>query len=226
MLRHVEAIQRLEKEKKSVMSAIADRYKKAKDDGLDTPTLKEMVKDLQKTPAQRREREAMRQLYRAALGMLDGTPLGTAALERLQERTEQPKGSAPLRLVDEQPDVDVASAEAQGRGDAGKGKPISENPFAPNDPRRAAYDQGWCAAAGVGSAQLPLAFRRDKTASEEEAESASGVTDAEKLLQEGGDKPKRGRKAAAKTATKRGRRKGAEPEPGPEEGDEEQARLH
>ncbi|WP_039853188.1 hypothetical protein [Magnetospirillum fulvum] len=49
-----------------------------------------------------------------------------------------------------------------GRQAAETGKPVSANPFPAGDPRRAAWDEEWCRAAGSDGMEIPEAFRRKK----------------------------------------------------------------
>jgi uncharacterized protein (UPF0335 family) len=92
---HIEAIERLEEEKKALAEDIKDRYALAKSDGFDTKTIREIVKLRKMEPDARREREALLDTYKAALGMLDGTPLGKWALERLKPKQPDPEPETP-----------------------------------------------------------------------------------------------------------------------------------
>lgn len=85
---HIEAIERLEEEKKGIADDIKDRFALAKSDGFDTKTIREIIKLRKLEPEARREREALLDTYKAALGMLDGTPLGKWAVERLTKPAE------------------------------------------------------------------------------------------------------------------------------------------
>jgi len=87
----VERVERLEEEKKGIQDDIKDVYGEAKSRGFCAKTIKRIVRERKKTLDQRREEEAMFDLYRGALGMLDGTPLGNWAVEKLTK----PKGAAP-----------------------------------------------------------------------------------------------------------------------------------
>jgi uncharacterized protein (UPF0335 family) len=65
----VERIERLEEEKQSLADDIRDVYAEAKANGFDTAVLREVIK-LRKQPSdERAEREAILDLYLAALGM-------------------------------------------------------------------------------------------------------------------------------------------------------------
>lgn len=109
--------------------------------------------------------------------MLDGTPLGSAAVDRLRRKPAPPPppasdpGDEPPEQMppapEPEPVVDAAAIDAartQGVEDATAGKPVTDNPFPPHDPRRAAYDEGWCRASGSDGMDIPEAWRRSKPA--------------------------------------------------------------
>lgn len=66
----VERIERLEEDKKAVSDDIRDVYAEAKGRGFDTKTMRKLVSMRKKDADQRREEEAMLELYMNALGML------------------------------------------------------------------------------------------------------------------------------------------------------------
>lgn len=78
----VERIERLEEEKAALAGDIREVYAEAKGNGFDTKILRKVIALRKKDAAQRREEEALLDLYLQALGMLADTPLGTAAIER------------------------------------------------------------------------------------------------------------------------------------------------
>lgn len=78
----VERIERLEEEKKAIADDIRDVYAEAKANGYDTKTLRTVVRLRKQDAAERQEQEALLEMYLSALGMLAGTPLGDAAVER------------------------------------------------------------------------------------------------------------------------------------------------
>ncbi len=80
----IERIERLEEEKKGIADDIRDVYGEAKSRGFDPKTMRAIVKLRKMDVHTRRETEALLDTYKAALGMLDGTPLGKWALERLE----------------------------------------------------------------------------------------------------------------------------------------------
>lgn len=181
----VERIERLEEEKAAIGADIKEVYAEAKANGFDTKTLRKLIVERRKDRAQREEEQALLEIYMAALGMLDGTPLGDAARRRLtDEADEQPEeatdeapeekdgegggdgGDAapevparPPRVIGEQ---ELEEARSQGREGAKAGKRVIENPFVAGDPRRAAWDEGWCAQTGSDGMDIPEAWRRKK----------------------------------------------------------------
>ena len=80
----VERIERLEEEKATITADIKEVYAEAKGTGFDTATIRQIVKLRKLEPNDRQEREELLDIYKRALGMLDGTPLGLAALERVK----------------------------------------------------------------------------------------------------------------------------------------------
>jgi len=81
----VERIERLEADKVAIKWDIHEVFAEAKEDGFDTRAMREVIRERRLDKAERDGREALRDLYRRALGMLDGTPLGEAALARAAE---------------------------------------------------------------------------------------------------------------------------------------------
>lgn len=178
----VERIERLEEEKKSIQDDIKEVYAEAKGTGFDPKTIRQIIKLRTMTQDERDEQEALLDLYKAALGMLNGTPLGDAAVRRL---TQKPKAEHPKR-DDGQTDIEdltgrpetkpegaseptpedplagltIEDARAMGAKDAKEGRPVTANPFPPRDPRRAAWDEEWCRASGSDGMDLPAAWKR------------------------------------------------------------------
>lgn len=77
----VERIEKLEEEKKTIAEDIREVYAEAKGDGFDVKALRAVVRLYRQDTDQRREHEALVELYSDALG-LGGTPLARAAVER------------------------------------------------------------------------------------------------------------------------------------------------
>ena len=76
----IERIERLEEDRANLNADIREVMAEAKSAGFDAKTIRELVKMRKLDPAELQEREFLMELYRRALGDLDGTPLGEAAL--------------------------------------------------------------------------------------------------------------------------------------------------
>ena len=79
----IERVERLEEEKKNIADDIKDVYAEAKAVGYDAKIMRQIVRLRKMRPDDRAEMEAILDTYKAALGMLVGTPLGDATLERI-----------------------------------------------------------------------------------------------------------------------------------------------
>lgn len=165
----IERIERLEEEKKGIADDIRDVYAEAKGTGFDSKTIRAIVKLRKMDEATRREAEALLDTYKAALGMLDGTPLGRWAVEKLEKARkpadDEPDGDdarddadAPPAAPTE-PEPDVHDAAILGRLAAQTGKPVTSNPFPPRDLRRAAWDEAWCGEIGSDGMDIPDALK-------------------------------------------------------------------
>ena len=78
----VERVERLELEKKALADDIRDVYAEAKGNGFDAKAIRQIVRERRQDRDERMEREAILDTYRNALGMLGGTPLGEASIQR------------------------------------------------------------------------------------------------------------------------------------------------
>ncbi|MCW5615850.1 MAG: DUF2312 domain-containing protein [Rhodocyclaceae bacterium] len=78
----IERIERLEEEKRGLTQDIGDIYREAKGNGFDPKIMREIVRERRMKSADREEREALLEVYRAALGDYVDTPLGGAAMQR------------------------------------------------------------------------------------------------------------------------------------------------
>lgn len=162
----VERIEELEAEKAEIAAQISDEKKGAKSAGFDVKAINELLRERRMSKAEREERWAILETYRAAVGMLDGTPLSESARRRLSG--EEPKPETPdASDTDETPaapppPLDLDAAREAGRAAARDGKRILDNPFVAGDPRRAAWDEGWCAYTGSDGMEVPPAWRRKK----------------------------------------------------------------
>ena len=77
----IERIERLEEEKAGIAADIRDIYKEAKSNGFDAKVMREIIKERKMDANERQEREALKETYMHALGMLADTPLGEAAMK-------------------------------------------------------------------------------------------------------------------------------------------------
>lgn len=164
----VERIEKLEDERRLIAAEIANVKAEAKAAGFDVKVIKAILSERKLSAYERQEYATLLELYRAALGMLDGTPLGEAARKRLMGERKPPPPSGPdggtaasiPEPEPEQPALDVEAARKAGREAAKAGAKIIDNPFVAGDPRRAAWDEGWCAEAGSDGMEIPEAWRR------------------------------------------------------------------
>lgn len=72
----VERIERLEEEKQSIADDVRSVYAEAKGNGYDTGVLREVIKLRKQESHERHEKEAVLDLYKHALGMVSGAPVG------------------------------------------------------------------------------------------------------------------------------------------------------
>ncbi len=173
-------IQRVEYVDEQIAALRLDRkgiLLEAKSAGFDMATFRQMVRERKMEPAELEERVALAEIYRKALGMLEDTPLGEAALKRLSKPPEppaeqkppadQPPAEGPQPGQDaapEQPKAptpeDIEAAREEGADAQKRGEKVTANPYAFGDPRRASWDAGWCSAAGSDGMDIPPAWRR------------------------------------------------------------------
>ena len=170
----VERISRLEEERKTLAEDIKDIKTEAKSQGFDVKVLRQMVREHMMDESDRaaqREFEDLCEVYRASLGMLGGTPLGDSARKRMAEPPPSSDGEKGASKEDDEqggeettpaefPAEDLDDARQRGRDDAAGGKKILHNPYTAGDPRRAAWDEGFCEASGSDGMDLPAAWRR------------------------------------------------------------------
>lgn len=78
----IERVERLEEEKAGIAEDIRGVYGEAKAVGYDVKIMRQIVRLRKMNPDDRAEMEALLDTYKAALGLLVGTPLGDAALAR------------------------------------------------------------------------------------------------------------------------------------------------
>lgn len=168
----IERIERLEEEKKGIADDIKGVFGEAKSRGFCTKTMKAIIKLRGMDEHQRREAEAMLDLYKGALGMLDGTPLGRWATAKASGKPEEePAAEAPDGDGDgaeedaaedaepKAPEPTLEDARHMGAEAAKEGKAVTANPFPARDPRRAAWDEAWCQNMGSDGMDIPEALR-------------------------------------------------------------------
>lgn len=179
----IERVERVEEEIKAAQDDRKEVYAEAKSRGFCTKTMKRIVRERKKQDHVRREEEAMFDLYKAALGMLDGTPLGNWAVERLTKDKKATKpapatASSTDRAVSNvdapangpaieepviesaaEPELTIADARRLGAQAARDGDAVTANPFPARDPRRAAWDEAWCHELGSDGMEIPEALR-------------------------------------------------------------------
>lgn len=166
----------LAEEQQNLKDRATETAARAKARGFDVKAIKKVVKERLEddgAKAKRIETEEIADVYRAVLGMLDGTPLGDATRERLNQDMARDTGEgeqaeeskpAPTAITADA----IAEAREQGRQAMRDGKLVTDNPFTARDPRRAAWDEGWCFEAGSDGMDIPEAFRRRKPAKDEQ----------------------------------------------------------
>jgi uncharacterized protein (UPF0335 family) len=161
----IESIEGLEDEKRRIAEEIKGVRARAKSAGFDAKVLTQMLRERRMSHIEREEFQALCEMYRAALGMLNGTPLGEAARKRLMGKLPPKPNEPNEELASSAPDErssadDLDAARAAGRAAAREGKRIVDNPYIAGDPRRAAWDEGWCAETGTDGMEVPEAWRR------------------------------------------------------------------
>lgn len=87
----IERVERLEDEKRALSADIKEVYAEAKDNGFDVKIMRQVIKLRKQDESDRQEQEAVLELYMSALGMLRDTPLGEAALVRLDREIRKPR---------------------------------------------------------------------------------------------------------------------------------------
>ncbi len=158
LLSYVERLERLEGDKKEIAADIRDVKTEAKSAGFDLKYIARVMALRRMTPEERRNERAMTEMYCAGVGILDGTPLGDAARDRMM--ADDPNAPPPAPAPE--PDGTRTAAEAREEGAQAHrdGARIIDNPYTAGDPRRAAWDEGFCAASGSDGMDIPEAWRR------------------------------------------------------------------
>jgi uncharacterized protein (UPF0335 family) len=166
---YIDRLERLREEKDEVALAEREVFQEATARGYDPKVMRIMLKERRMDRHALEEHAALIEIYRAALGMLDGQALGEAARRRLSgERSDpaQPNLDLPTKPEDRPApaeDTDtVETARKKGATAQADGKRVIDNPYPAGDPRRAAWDEGWCQSAGSDGMDVPEAWRRKK----------------------------------------------------------------
>lgn len=187
---YAERVVRLKNEIKGLQGDVKDVKSEAASAGFDKKALDIVVARMMEDEtarAARLETEGLAEVYLASLGMLDGTPLGDATRRRADDpppppppsssaddhgadedrvigrpkedaEAEDAPAAAPPSGAMSQDQIDAARAE--GESAAAVGAKVFANPYVAGDPRRAAWDEGWCRGTGSDGMDLPAAFRR------------------------------------------------------------------
>lgn len=171
----IERIERLEEEKRGIAEDIKDVKAEAKSAGFDPKIIGLVIKRRKMSREEAEEIDALLEQYLQAIGDFGTTPLGQATLERAAPKAEVPKApptpekTAPAQRAEPAPaheaqprgEVCAEAAAADGAAAQTAGKPVTANPFAAG-PLRAAWDRGWCQAAGGTGMELPKDLRRGR----------------------------------------------------------------
>lgn len=173
----ISRVQHVEEEQDALRQDKNEIYSEARNAGFDCKTIRAIIRELKMSEWERNEQAALLDLYKAALGMLDGTPLGRAAVDKLNKKpppddeggadadaddatADEGDDATPENKKATQEEIDTARAE--GRDASAKGQPVTSNPYPALDPRRSSWDEGWCSAAGTDGMEIPDAWRRSK----------------------------------------------------------------
>ena len=180
----VESIERLEADRDEIATQIREKKAEAVGFGYSRKALNVVLK---RRKMGKDELDALVDLYQAELGMLAGTPLGDAAiarLERLDRRNEQnpAEAEAPPPPEPEAPADTEDEAREKGAAAACAGEPITANPYPPRSALRAAWDEAWCQEKGSDGMDLPDAWKPTPKKPKPSADDAAGAG-------EGGDGP-------------------------------------
>ena len=90
----VERIERLEVEKAMTSESIKEVYAEAKGNGFDVKALRTIIRLRKQDADEVEQQEAIIEIYKQALGMLVGTPLGDSAVQRAKKPSRVSGGFA------------------------------------------------------------------------------------------------------------------------------------
>lgn len=180
----VEDLEALAEEQELLNIRIRGVKDRAKSRGLSVKVIGSILKLRKMSDDARAEYEGLLDLYKADLGMLDGTPLGKYARDRMTkekkggEEAEKPETAAPAPPPPSP--KEIAAARKAGSDAFAKGQDILSNPFLAADPRRAAWDEGFCAAAGSDGMDIPDAWKPAKKKGGKDAKGGGSEDDDSK----------------------------------------------
>jgi hypothetical protein len=162
-------------EKAEIANDIKEIKQEARSLGYEMREVNQLLRERRLTDEQRQEHEALMQIYRAEIGMLNGTPLGDAARRRLarkkpsethveDERQEELPEVPELVKPPAPPTAEqIDAAKVAGSQAAADGKSVLDNPFGiEQDILRASWEEGWCAQTGSDGMDIPDAWKRQK----------------------------------------------------------------
>jgi len=162
----IERVERLAQDAAAIQEDIKEVYAEAKGVGFVPKIMREIIRLRKMGDDERAEFEGLLDVYKGAVGMLEGTPLGEFARKRL-DRESQPETETDQSDIEDIAPVapahgdTVDQAREKGAEAAKEGKRVLDNPYTAGDPCRAAWDEGWCSEAGSDGMEIPKAFKRD-----------------------------------------------------------------
>lgn len=157
----IDDLEEFDREIETIKAERKARLTQAKKDGFSGTVIAIVMKRRKMKPEAREELDSLVNIYEGALGMLNGTPLGEAALRRLSERDPgvepDPADSEPSAegVLDDSEDL----ARNKGVEAAQAGLKVTANPYPPRSPQRAAWDEAWCQAKGSDGMDVPDAWK-------------------------------------------------------------------
>lgn len=164
---------------------VKEVFAQAKSLGFEPKIMRELLKLRAMTGDERAEYEILLDIYKGAVGMLDGTPLGEYARKRLdgqdnddpqtdlEDHISKADGKKGEKKSEEPADT-VEDAKAKGALAATEGKRVIDNPYPAGNPCRAAWDEGWCSAAGTDGMEIPKAWQRNKKPKDDDQKGQEG----------------------------------------------------
>lgn len=178
---HLDTWLRLLEERDEIDAQIRATKTDLKEAGFSPQALKILV-ERRREEDDRREarqaREALAEVYAATLGIdLDGrgglSERARRAIQAARRDAETAPGPGSAGADFDQPSLpgagpaetgptpdDVEAAARRGAEDFSAGLPVTANPYPAGDPRRPAWDQAWCLAAGTDGMDIPAHLRR------------------------------------------------------------------